>query len=45
VLQADNGVTTSESASVNLNAGEHVLVIYDYNKVSPATICYTVSIQ
>jgi hypothetical protein len=44
VLLAETALTTSETASVNLMAGEHVLVVYDFNKVA-GTPCFTISIQ
>jgi hypothetical protein len=44
LTRADVGVSSSESASVNLNAGQHVLLIYDYNNAA-GNNCFTVSIQ
>jgi hypothetical protein len=44
VLLADRGQTGTETSSVNLTAGEHVMVIYDFNRVA-GTPCFTVSIQ
>jgi hypothetical protein len=42
--RAEVGTSTQESGSVNLAAGQHVLVIYDYNNVS-GNPCFSVSIQ
>jgi hypothetical protein len=42
---AELGTTGSESATVNLNAGTHVLLIYDFNNVRTSDPCFTVSIQ
>jgi hypothetical protein len=45
VYVAETGVTSTESRTESLVAGDYVLVIYDYNKASPGNTCYTVSIQ
>lgn len=44
VLLAELGQTGTETSSVDLNAGEHVLVVYDFNRAA-GTPCFTVSIQ
>ncbi len=44
VLRANTELTTSETGSVNLSAGEHVVVVYDFNNVAGAP-CFTISIQ
>ncbi len=44
ILLAETSTTSVESGSVNLAAGEHVLVVYDYNRAFGNT-CFTISIQ
>ena len=43
IFVADVAANQSETKPQNLAAGEHILVIYDFNKV--ANTCYTVSIS
>jgi hypothetical protein len=44
VVLAELGQTGTEVSSVDLEAGEHILVIYDFNRTAGAP-CFTVSIQ
>jgi hypothetical protein len=44
VARAEQGTTNAEAASINLAAGQHVLVIYDFNNTAGSP-CFTVSIQ
>jgi hypothetical protein len=44
VLLAETGANNFESSSVSLGAGEHVLLVYDFNRVAGNT-CMTISIQ
>lgn len=43
IFAADTAVNQTETTTQNLAAGEHIMVIYDFNKV--ANTCYTVSIS
>ncbi len=41
----DTAVSSVESASVNLESGNYVLIIYDYNNVASTQPCFTIAIQ
>lgn len=41
----DTGVTASETATVNLAAGNYVMAVYDYNNVSASNPCFAIAIQ
>lgn len=40
----DVGVTPSETATVNLAAGNYVMVVYDYNNISATNPCFAIAI-